>query len=237
MFYYLYEIRNNLNNKIYIGVHKTFDLEDDYMGSGKAIRNAIKKYGIENFTKNILEFFDNSESMYQREREIVTEEFITQEDTYNMRTGGRGGWDYVHQNQIKGNKWHSFDEQKKADIIKRTNETRRVRGIPPLSEEKRKEFSEYMKLNNPMFDEANVNKVKNKLTGVPKTKEHKEKISKSLLGRTGRTVKGRKLRPGRKYSVPRVISDTVCPFCNKAGKLNAMKRWHFDNCKSNNQNL
>ena len=236
MFYYLYEIKNLLNNKRYIGVHKTSDIKDGYMGSGKAIRNAIKKYGIENFTKTVLEFFDDSESMYKREREIVTEEFIAQENIYNMRSGGRGGWDYVHRNQIRTNKWHTFDEQKKADITKRTTQTRKARGIPPLSEEKRKEFSEYMKLNNPMFDEATVIKVKNKLTGAPKTKEHKEKISKSLT-LLGRTVRGRKLRPGRKYSVPRVISDTVCPFCNKAGKLNAMKRWHFDNCKSNNKNL
>jgi len=43
MFYYLYEIKNLINNKIYVGVHKTNDLNDGYMGSGKVIRRAIKK--------------------------------------------------------------------------------------------------------------------------------------------------------------------------------------------------
>ena len=229
MFYYLYEVKNNLNGNIYIGVHRTSDLEDGYMGSGKAIRNAIKKYGIANFTKTILEFFVDQEAMFQKEKEIVTEEFIARKDVYNMKPGGTGGWDYVHANQIKANKWYTFDEEKKADILKRSLETRKAKGIPPLSEKKRKEFSEHMKVNNPMFDPVNVEKIRSKLTGVPKTKEHKENISKSA---SRKSTKGRKLKPGRKYSVPRVISDTVCPFCSKAGKLNAMKRWHFDNCKS-----
>ena len=40
MHYYLYEIRNNINNKIFDDVHKTKALDDGYMGSGKVIRSA-----------------------------------------------------------------------------------------------------------------------------------------------------------------------------------------------------
>jgi group I intron endonuclease len=100
MFYYLYEIRNNLDNKIYVGVHKTEDMNDGYMGSGKVIQRAIKKYGIKNFTKTILEVFNTPEEMYNREKEVVNEEFLLREDVYNLRRGGFGGFDYINNSGI-----------------------------------------------------------------------------------------------------------------------------------------
>lgn len=96
MYYCLYEIRNILNDKIYVGVHKTKNLDDGYMGSGKVIRRAIEKHGVENFTKVILETFEDDASMYAREKEVVTDEFLDREDTYNLRRGGTGGFDFIN---------------------------------------------------------------------------------------------------------------------------------------------
>jgi hypothetical protein len=96
MFYYLYEIKCLINNKIYVGVHKTGNLNDGYMGSGKAITRAITKYGVENFTKTILEQFNTEERMYLREAEIVDQLFLARPDVYNMKLGGPANFYYVN---------------------------------------------------------------------------------------------------------------------------------------------
>jgi hypothetical protein len=96
MHYYLYQITNTVNGKVYVGVHKTSNINDGYMGSGKVIKRAIEKYGIENFTKIILETFETVEAMYAAEKEMVTEEFLTRDDVYNLRRGGTGGFDYIN---------------------------------------------------------------------------------------------------------------------------------------------
>ena len=90
-FYLIYKTTNLLNNKIYIGSHRTDNIEDDYLGSGTLLKQAIKKYGKENFIKEILYVFDNADEMVQMERKLVNEEFINQRNTYNMEIGGSGG--------------------------------------------------------------------------------------------------------------------------------------------------
>ncbi len=116
MHYIVYQTTNLINGKIYIGQHQTSDLNDGYLGSGKHLRRAIKKYGIENFQREILYQFDNLEDMSAKEAEIVTEDFCNRDDTYNICPGGKGGFGYINsngltnyigfskENQVKGHK-------------------------------------------------------------------------------------------------------------------------------------
>jgi hypothetical protein len=101
MFYYLYEIKNHTNDKIYRGVHKTEKIDDGYMGSGAAICKAIRLEGIDNFSKIILETFENSDDMYAREREVVNKEFLSRPDVYNIQPDGGGGWNLDSEQQAK----------------------------------------------------------------------------------------------------------------------------------------
>ena len=96
MRYYLYEVKHTQSGKIYVGVHKSESLDDGYMGSGTVIKHAIKKHGLENFTKRVIEEFSSSKEMYEREKEIVTDEFLARVDVYNLRRGGLGGFDFLN---------------------------------------------------------------------------------------------------------------------------------------------
>lgn len=102
MKYTIYKITNQINGKIYIGKHQTNNLDDGYMGSGKYLKYAQQKYGLENFIKEILHIFDSEEEMNAKEKELVTEDFCLREDTYNICVGGLGGWGYINNNKLNG---------------------------------------------------------------------------------------------------------------------------------------
>ena len=103
MFYLVYKITNTINNKIYIGCHKTKDKNDNYFGSGKILKRAIKKYGIENFTKSIIFEASSSEEMFEKEKQLVE----IGPHSYNLKHGGFGGFDYVNKNL-------SFEDRKRV---------------------------------------------------------------------------------------------------------------------------
>jgi len=53
-YYTVYKITNTVNNKTYIGVHETKNLDDEYYGDNQELKDAIAEHGIENFTKEYL---------------------------------------------------------------------------------------------------------------------------------------------------------------------------------------
>jgi hypothetical protein len=96
--YTVYKITNNLNQKYYIGVHKTDNPNDGYMGSGKAIKEAIKVHGRENFSKEILFVTEDQEEAYSLEKQLTVDFY--DRNNYNMRIGGIGG--FTKENSKKG---------------------------------------------------------------------------------------------------------------------------------------
>jgi hypothetical protein len=84
----IYRTTNKINGKEYIGFHSTTDIEDGYLGSGKLLKKAIEKYGIENFAREIIAEFDNREEAENLERILVNREYVERDDTYNLSIGG-----------------------------------------------------------------------------------------------------------------------------------------------------
>ena len=108
MFYTVYKTTNLINGKIYVGLHVTSNLEDDYLGSGSQLKSAVKKYGKENFKREYIKICNSPEEMYELEADIVNEDFVKRSDTYNMKTGGTGSWYHVNSNPEQKRKTSSI---------------------------------------------------------------------------------------------------------------------------------
>lgn len=116
----VYKITNLVNSKYYIGVHKTNNPYDNYMGSGIAIKNAIEKHGIENFKKEVLFLFEDENSAYEKEKELLQNLWKLSE-CYNMTEGGIGSWSHI---DSRGNN----NCMKNPDIVKKVIATTRANG-------------------------------------------------------------------------------------------------------------
>jgi group I intron endonuclease len=91
----IYETINKINGKRYIGKDKHND--PNYLGSGKILNKAIKKYGKENFVKTILEYCDSEEHMAEREQHWIEITDAQRSDIYyNIGEGGYGGDNITH---------------------------------------------------------------------------------------------------------------------------------------------
>lgn len=98
----VYKTTNLVNNKIYIGVHRTVKgVMDKYIGKGitgkikkgKGFGAAVAKYGYENFKRETLFTYPDTEAgkkaAFDKEAEIVTWDFIRDPNNYNIKVGGQ----------------------------------------------------------------------------------------------------------------------------------------------------
>jgi hypothetical protein len=91
-YHYIYKITCLKNERYYIGMHSTSDLDDGYMGGGLLIKKSIKKHGKEKHFKEILEFLPDRDSLIRREIQIINEDILNDPLCMNINKGGEGGW-------------------------------------------------------------------------------------------------------------------------------------------------
>lgn len=111
--HFIYKTTNLLNGKYYVGMHSTNNLKDGYLGSGKRLRYSIRKYGIENFKLDILEWFDSRQALVERETQLVNEDLLKDEMCMNLKTGGNGGFC----NDEHARKFHLAGVKKMNEIV------------------------------------------------------------------------------------------------------------------------
>lgn len=117
MLYLIYRTTNVLNGMYYVGMHRTENRKDRYLGSGQRLRRAISKYGRENFIKEILFECETEEEMI-----FMEDSFICLDDPlcYNLCTGGIGG-------NLGGKPWNK-GKRMTPEYIENTIELKKARG-------------------------------------------------------------------------------------------------------------
>jgi len=260
-FNYLYKTTNIINKKYYIGIHCTNKLDDNYIGSGKILKKAIKKYGKENFLKEILEFFDTAEDAFKKEKEIVNELFIKQHNNYNLNIGGFGGSTYRSEEtrkiisnffknkvsvlDIKTNKKFITDRENyenSKNLVGQTKNKILVKNNDNIYFLIHKDDKKYI---NKEVIPATTGMVtcKNIFTKEILYVSQKEFLeNENYVGITKNSIQSIESNKKRSEKLKGVdingsfTRKTTCPHCLKVGNYANMIRWHFDNCKMLNKN-
>lgn len=145
---FVYETTNNINGKKYIGQHKTNNIQDGYLGSGVLLTKAINKYGINNFTREILAYATNKDDLNEKEKYYIAKFNAIESDMYyNIAQGGEGG------NVIAGYTEEQMKEYRKklSEALKGREFTRETKAkISENSGSKRPEVRKKISENNGM---------------------------------------------------------------------------------------
>lgn len=140
-YHYIYKITHLKNNRYYIGMHSTDNLEDGYMGGGKRITNSVRKHGKDAHIKEILEYFDDRESLRLREIELINEDLLNDPMCMNLQPGGGGG--IINEEHLKKFSKSGVDEFKKRmenpeyydNFIEKCNQVMKKRWKDPKQRE------------------------------------------------------------------------------------------------------
>lgn len=104
-YHYIYKTTCSVTGRYYIGMHSTSNLEDGYIGSGRRLWVSINKHGLENHTKEILEFLENRQLLKDRETQLVNNDLLMDPMCMNLQLGGGGGFsstDHQHKCSMAG---------------------------------------------------------------------------------------------------------------------------------------
>lgn len=194
---YIYKITNNINKKLYIGLHKSEKFDSSYFGSGVLIKKSIEKYGKENFSIEVLDWADSREELNKKEKYWILHFNSKVPNGYNMTDGGDGGDIF---SQLPKDRQDKIREEAKQRMTGRivsetTREKHRENMLgeknpmygKKLSEETKEKISKKLQgENNPMYGRPSPTK------GKHLSEETKEKIRQSKLGKNN-PMYGRKM--------------------------------------------
>ena len=202
MLHYIYKItctEGKLKDHYYYGQHSTENLNDNYKGSGKILRDYYKKYP-NSYIKEIISFHSSYEELDDAEMQIISS-YIDDDKCLNITIAGKKwskgcrSWHYglPHEMQPNYGKYHSEETKQKISETKRGTPTWN-KGIP-LTEECKRKMSESLKgRKSPMEGKHHSEETKRKISetkkgtpawnkGLHSSQETRMKLSKSHKGK------------------------------------------------------
>jgi group I intron endonuclease len=159
----IYITKNLINGKIYIG--KDTKNNPDYLGSGRLIIKALKKYGKENFIKETIDFSESLDDLNEKEKYWIKFYNCKPPFGYNITDGGEGTLGFT------------FTEEQKRKI----GDLQRGRKSP--------EHSKRMKDNNPAKREDVRKKISE--NNCNKRSDVRDRKSKAMKGKSKEYLKGK----------------------------------------------
>lgn len=211
--YYIYLIVNSVNGKTYVGQRRSSKEchLDSYMGSGKILGLAKKKYGIENFEKFLIQYCSSKEETNKAEKFWIAEYRSRGKAEYNIADGGYGSAGFHHTEETKRRLSEANKGKPKSDETKRKlSEAHKGKQV---SEETKRKLSEAHKGNHP--SEETSQKMSEARKGKHKSEEWRRKVSEAQKGRKLSEEHRRKLSEAHKGKTP----------WNK-GKKGAQQAWN-----------
>lgn len=215
MKYYLYKTINTINGKVYVGIHQSNCIErDTYLGSGKALKKAIKKYGVSNFYRVILEEFNTKIEALNSESNIVNDKFLRENNTYNIIRGGGGPF---NPEQIQKTVLSLKEVWRDPDKRKQRVERAKQQWKDPSRKEKAS-----LKLRGRCFSDTHKNNISNSLK-VYNQLHQKER--KSFHSSGGKTSKGTKfITSSDNLQTIRVNNEKIPDYLLKGWRLGTTRK-------------
>ena len=180
LYMFIYETTNNINGKRYIGQHTTDNIQDGYLGSGVILKQAIDKYGIDNFSREILAYATNKDELNEKEKYYIDKFNAIESDMYyNIAEGGEGG------NLRAG----FTDEQKAQWKAKMSENSAKYWQGKKLSEETKHKISESKKgEKNPMYGKKHNEETKAKMSEALKGKDNPKAKSVIMIDKSNNVL-------------------------------------------------
>lgn len=206
MYHFCYKTTNTVNGKFYLGKHSTDNLNDGYLGSGDMLLRALKKYGKNNFKREVLCFFNSPEEALEFEEILVDQRVVDDDRCYNLKLGGNGGSQW--------NKGMPMSEEQRTKISRANTGNPKMiaslQGRTHSSETKAKMSAS--RVGKPRSEEtkARISEAKKGKPGIKPSEESKAKMSAAKKGKP----KGR----------------VNCPCCGLNVAPHILARWHGDKC-------